>query len=224
MYDPDSLDNRSEKTLMRLVPVIDAFARYHRAEVRGVERIPDGPALFVGNHSGATLSIDTFILAGAIFRERGLDYLPFGLAHDFAMTVPGINELLSEVGAVRANEKNAAALFAAGRKVMVYPGGDVDAMRPFRARNEVRFDGRAGFARLAIRHGVPIVPVCAHGAHGTLIIFDDLRWLSRALGVDRRFRLKVFPVSWSIPWGFWVGPVPPYFPLPTRITIEVLDA
>jgi hypothetical protein len=30
------------------------------------------------------------------------------------------------------------------------------------------------------------------------------------LGVDRSRRLKSFPISLSIPWGLWVGPLPGY--------------
>jgi hypothetical protein len=68
------------------------------------------------------------------------------------------------------------------------------------------------------------VPLVAAGAHGTLIIFDDLRPLVRFAGLDRsRFRLGVWPVSFSVPWGFSFGPSPPYLPLPTQITIEVVE-
>ncbi len=189
----------------------------------GLDRVPDGPALFVGNHNGATLSIDTFIFGARLIRERGIRHLPYGLAHDLAMTLPGISHLLDALGAVPANHANATALFNAGCKVMVYPGGDVDAMRPYAARNEVRFGGRTGFARLAIRHGVPIVPVATAGAHRTLIILTDLAPVARALGADRALRLKVWPVALSIPWGLTIGPMPPYFPLPASIVTEVLE-
>jgi 1-acyl-sn-glycerol-3-phosphate acyltransferase len=105
---------------------------------------------------------------------------------------------------------------------MVYPGGDLEAMRPYRARNEVRFGGRQGYIRTALKAGVPIVPVAAQGAHGTLIVIDDLPGLAKALGVDKRFRAKVFPLSFLLPWGFVLGPTPPYIPLPSKIRVEVL--
>jgi len=223
--DPDILGQRDESFIRRLFPLVDGvMRRYHRADVRGIDRIPEGAALFVGNHSGALLSIDSFLFAAEVIRERGVDDLPWGLAHDMAVDLPGLRDILVPLGAVRATHENANALFEAGQKVLVYPGGDLDAMRPYRDRNEVRFGGRKGFARLAIRHGVPIVPLITAGAHGTLVIFDDLRPLVRFIGLDRtRFRLGVWPVSFSLPWGFSFGPSPPYVPLPTQITIEVLD-
>lgn len=223
--DPDSIGQRDEAFIRRLLPLVDGvMRRYHRAEVRGVDRIPEGAALFVGNHSGALLSIDSFLFAAEVIRQRGVDDLPWGLAHDMAMDIPGLREFLVPLGAVRATHENANALFEAGQKVLVYPGGDIDSLRPYRMRNDVRFGGRTGFARLAIRHGVPIIPLVAAGAQGTLIIFDDLRPLVRFIGLDRtRLRLGVWPVSFSLPWGFAFGPSPPYIPLPTQITIEVLE-
>jgi 1-acyl-sn-glycerol-3-phosphate acyltransferase len=105
---------------------------------------------------------------------------------------------------------------------MVYPGGDLDAMRPFRHRNRIVFGGRRGYMRLALREGVPIVPVVAAGSHATFIIIDDLRWLARLLRADRCLRIKVWPLTLSIPWGLTLGPLFFYIPFPVRIRVEVL--
>ncbi len=40
----------------------------------------------------------------------------------------------------------------------------------------------------------------------------------------RRFRLTVFPLALSVPWGLTLGPLPPYLPWPSRILIEALPA
>jgi hypothetical protein len=47
--------------------------------------------------------------------------------------------------------------------------------------------------------------------------------LAQALGLDRRFRLKVLPVSLELPWGLDVGDAFGHIALPMRITIQVLD-
>jgi 1-acyl-sn-glycerol-3-phosphate acyltransferase len=156
-------------------------------------------------------------------QQHGIDALPYGLAHELPMNIPGVGTFLSRLGAVRASHENAARIFNQGSKVMVYPGGDVEALRPYRDRNRIRFDGRRGYLRLALRHGVPIVPVVAAGAHAGFIVLSDGRKLARVLRLDRLFRLKALPVSFSLPWGITVGLLPPYYPLKTRILIEVLE-
>lgn len=77
--------------------------------------------------------------------------------------------------------------------------------------------------RLALRERVPIVPVVSAGSHSTFIVLHDGRFLARSLRLDRLLRLRVFPLTLSIPLGLTVGPLFPYIPYPTRILAEILE-
>ncbi len=155
---------------------------------------------------------------------RGLDDVPYGLGHEFAISLPIVHQVIVPLGAVRAGHDNAHRLFERGKKVIVYPGGDVDNMRPYRHRNRIIWDGRTGFARLAIREGVPIIPVVTAGSHATLYIIDDMRWLAKLLRLDKPpVRSHVWPLSLSIPWGLTLGPMLTYIPWPVKFLQEVLD-
>ena len=46
--------------------------------------------------------------------------------------------------------------------------------------------------------------------------------LARTLNLDRLFRLKVLPISISIPWVINVGDFAGHIPLPAKITVEAL--
>src|SRR5438093_1360998 len=81
-----------------------------------------------------------------------------------------------------------------------------------------------GFLRLAKEAGVPIVPVVAHGGQETFIPLTDGRRLAQALRLDKLGRLKVLPVSLALPWGLNIGDLLGHFPLPAKITMQVLDA
>jgi len=223
-YDIDSLDNRDPDRVDRWCRAIRGPATtYFRYELRGAEHIPDGPVLYVGNHSGGILTPDTFLLCAELYAHRGIDAMPYGLGHEVAITAPIAHQVVVPLGAVRASHENAHRLFTAGHKVMVYPGGDLDNQRPFRHRHRIVFGGRSGYIRLALREGVPIVPITTAGGHSTFVIVDDLRWLARLSGARRFLRSKVWPLTWSIPWGLTLGPVPLYVPLPSRILAEIGD-
>ena len=223
-YDIDSLDNRDPAAIDRLVRIVEAtLVHYHRAEVRGVARIPAGRALYVGNHNSYTYTPDSWLFGAAVYRQLGLDAVPYGLGHEIALEFLPINRFVCPLGAVRASHENGERLLWADKKVLVYPGGDFDALRPYRHRDRVVFGGRCGFVRLALRTGAPIVPVVAAGAHSTFIVIDDLRWLARAIRSDKWMRSKVWPLTFSVPWGFTLGLPPPWFPFPSKILIEVLE-
>ncbi len=223
-YDVDSLDNRREDRVRQVVDgLVPILQRYFKASVRGLERIPEGAGIYVGNHNGGSLTPDSYLLGAALYHRGGLDDLPFAMAHDMVVSWPLLRDFFVPLGAVRACPENARRICAAGKKLLIYPGGDAEAMRAFRDRNRIMFGQRRGYVRLAVREGVPIIPAVAHGAHSTAIILDDGKWIVEKLGLDRALRLKAWPITLSIPWGLTIGPPPVYFPLPSRITIEVLD-
>lgn len=222
-HDPDSLENRSETLVRTLVDGVEkTIARYHRAEVRGAEHVPGGPALYVGNHNSFAYTPDTYLFCAEVFRRHGMAAVPYGLAHEWIMSLPFINQSLAPMGAVRASHENGQRLLQAGKKVLVYPGGDLDAMRPFRRRHEIVFEGRTGFVRLALEAGVPIIPVVSAGAHSTIVILDDMRGVAQRLGLVDAWRIKAFPITLSFPWGLTLGPPPPFVPFPSRILVELL--
>jgi 1-acyl-sn-glycerol-3-phosphate acyltransferase len=223
-YDIDSLENRDPCTIARIFAAAEPiFHWYFRPDIQGLENIPRGAGLYVGNHNSGAVAPDMFIFAMAVHRVRGIDDMPYGLAHEVTMRIPLIHQLIVPLGAVRASHDAAHRVLAAGSKVLVYPGGDLDAFRPFRDRNRVVFGARRGYIKLALRENVPIIPVVAEGAHSTLIVLHDGQWLARTLRIDRLFRYQVFPVTLSVPWGLTIGMPLPHFPLPARIRIRVLD-
>ena len=222
-YDIDSIDNRDPEVVARWVDALEGPLRwYFRPTITGLDTIPPGPALYVANHNAGLLTPDTFTFSIAVHRRLGIGAVPYGLAHEVALAVPGIHELIVPLGAVRASHDAARRLFARGDKVLVYPGGDLDAWRSYRDRHRVVFGPRRGYVRLALREGVPIVPVVTDGAQATWFVLSDGRWLAKRIGVDRWLRMKAWPIVLSLPWGLTVGPPPPHIPFRTRIRQEIL--
>jgi len=220
--DASSLENRDPELIRWLARVAKPILwAWFRPEVRGLTRIPDGAALFVANHSGGFDTPDTWIIGVALVEKRGVSELPHGLGHQIVMRAPIVNPLLTRLGGLEATPENAHRAFEEGRKVLVYPGGDLDAFRPSRDRDRVVFGARRGYLRLALREGVPIVPVVAAGAHAGWWVLTDGRWLSRLLSTHRLLRTDVLPITLSLPWGLSLGW--PYIPVPTRILIEILE-
>jgi 1-acyl-sn-glycerol-3-phosphate acyltransferase len=193
--------------------------RYFRLRVEGVDNVPaEGPVLLVGNHNGGFLPSDGFFAALAIHDRYGADRAVYALAHDFLFEDPLLRRYALRLGMLRAGHESAQHVFDAGACVMVYPGSDLDTFRAFRDRNKVVLGGRKGFLTLAIRAGVPIVPVVSAGTHEQFIVLTRGDALARRLHAHAWARTEVMPIVLSIPWGITSGFVP-YLPLPAQTTI-----
>jgi 1-acyl-sn-glycerol-3-phosphate acyltransferase len=220
----DALDGRDPQVIAAILPTIRRLNRHYlRVRSLGFDRAPTGPVLYVANHNGGIAGPDLCATLGALWDARGPAAPLFALAHDFAMRqLPPLGRLIRRLGAVRATPANALAALRSGAQVLVYPGGDLDAYRHGRRRDEVVLGPRAGFARVAQAAGVPIVPIVAHGAHRSAYIFSEGEAIARWLRLERWARLRRFPIALALPWGLAVGPWLPYLPLPFRVRLHML--
>jgi len=194
-------------------PLIDYW---FRMDVEGWERLPDPPALLVGIHSGAPFVWDAWTVGIHWWRRFGGERLLHGTAHDALMAAPGIGGYFRRMGVLPAAPDSMAAALAAGRDVAVWPGGEVDSLRPWVKRDEAVLAGRKGFVRLAINAGVPIVPIATVGGPDSMPVIATGRRIARALRLDRVARLKMFPIALQAPWGISPAMLPE-IPLPTKI-------
>jgi 1-acyl-sn-glycerol-3-phosphate acyltransferase len=196
---------------------------YFRAEVRGLERIPArGPVLLVGNHSGGNMTPDTFVFVLAFSTFFGVERRFFQLAHNLVLAWPGLGRL-RKGGTIAASLDNAKSALESGSVLLDYPGGDYEVHRPSWESAKVDFGGRKGFVNLAISMDVPVVPIVAIGGQETALFLSRGERLARLLRLDKLFRLKVLPISIAPPWGLNVGDFVGHFPLPAKLTIQVLD-
>jgi 1-acyl-sn-glycerol-3-phosphate acyltransferase len=89
--------------------------------------------------------------------------------------------------------------------------------------DKVDFAGRKGFIKLALESDVPIVPLVAIGGQETAVFLSRGERLAKILQLDRLFRLKVLPISLSIPWGLNLGDMLGHWPLPAKLTVEAME-
>ena len=217
------LDERDPRFIGATLPAYRLLTQlYFRPKVRGLEHIrTEGPVVLVGNHSGGTLIADTFAFAFAFYTYFGADRRFHQLAHDLVFSVPGL-ATLRKYGTIPASHQNAERALRAGAALLVYPGGDRESFRPSWDSDEIQFEDRSGFIRLALANEVPIVPVVAIGGQETALFLTRGRRLARLLQLDRLLRLEVLPIQLGPPFGVTVLDLPGRIPLPSQITIQVL--
>src|SRR5215208_1912582 len=195
---------------------------WFRMEIEGWEQIPEPPVLLVGIHSGAPFVWDAWTVGIQWWRRFGTDRPLHGTAHDALMAAPGIGAYFRRMGVLPAAPDSIASALAEGHDVALWPGGEIDSLRPWTDRDEAVLAGRKGFVRMAIRAGVPIVPIATVGGPDSMPVLLSGRRLARTLRLDKVARIKVFPFALQAPWG--IGPAMlPELPLPTKIRTAFQD-
>jgi 1-acyl-sn-glycerol-3-phosphate acyltransferase len=188
--------------------LVDVALRYFDARLVDHERVPrSGGVLLVVNHG--VFGFDAFLLGALVWRHTRR--LPLWLADWNLWKTPGLGATLDWVNAIPGTPDDAVAHLESGDLVIVYPGGIFDSYKHARDRHKLKWRGRAGFARVAMRAGAPIVPVAACGVDDMYRIIGRDPILGRLLFGDPRYNL---PLALGR-WGTLV-------PRPAKVTLHAL--
>ncbi len=189
------------------------YRSWHRVEWEGLDKIPteDG-ALLVSNHAGAIPADAPAIMHGI---EEELQRPVYGLADEIFKTLPVVGTLWSRAGGVLAHPDNAYRLLREqGQLALVFPEGTKGTGKTYGERYQLRRFGRGGFVQIAMRAGVPVVPIAVVGAEEAMPILYKNGTLAKLLGVP------YVPLTANM---LVLGPVAGLLPLPAKIKIRVLD-
>jgi hypothetical protein len=163
--------------------------------------------LLVGYH-GRPIAHDLCMLMALLEERDGRSFHP--IIHGAFDAHPWLRAFIEGVSFLRGDDQEVARAFARGARVVVTPGGTLEGCRSHRERYQVRWGGRLGYLKLAIRHRVPIVPCAGAGVDDTYLGLND----GHAWG--RRARLPFGLPLWLGlgPLGLW--PLSPPWPVQIR--------
>ena len=185
MVRPGDVDGWGRSERMRAIarrlyePV---YRQWFRVEWEGLEHIPrEGGALLVANHGGAIPSDAPVIMHGI---ETELGRPVYGLAENLFRSLPVFGTLWSRTGGVPAHPDNAFRLLHDEQQLaLVFPEGTKATGKLARDRYRLRRFGRGGFVEIAMRAGVPVVPIAIVGNEEAMPILAKSPRLARLLNV-----------------------------------------
>ncbi|HUF84747.1 MAG TPA: lysophospholipid acyltransferase family protein, partial [Acidimicrobiia bacterium] len=204
---------RSEHTREIARTIYDPIYRHwFRAEWEGLEHIPrGGGALIVANHAAAIPSDAPVIMHGI---ETELSRPVYGLAENLLRALPLVGTIWSRVGGVAAHPENAYRLLHDDRQlVLVFPEGTKGTGKLYRDRYKLHRFGRGGFVEIAMRSGVPVVPIAVVGAEESMPIVWKSPRLAKMLGIP------YFPVTANM---LLLGPLGLIGYFPAKFKLRVL--
>jgi 1-acyl-sn-glycerol-3-phosphate acyltransferase len=163
-----------------LDPLIDLCRPY----VDGLANLPrDGRFLLVGNHTQS--GTEVFLVSYYLRRELGVRVRP--LAERAMGEARGLaRDLIAAYGGVVGHPDTARELMRHNETVLVFPGGGREIGKFKGEEYRLRWEGRSGFARVAIESNYPIVPVGLVGGDDVYqsLFARDSSWgrLTRSVG------------------------------------------
>src|SRR3954463_2321506 len=158
------------------------YRHWFRAEWEGLEKIPaDGGALIVSNHAGAIPSDAPAIMHGI---ETELGRPVYGLADHIFKALPIVGTMWARAGGVAAHPENAYRLLREQQQLaLVFPEGTKGPGKLYSERYQLRRFGRGGFVEIAMRSGVPVVPIAVMGAEESMPIVYKNAALAKMFGL-----------------------------------------
>ena len=212
--DPDSYVDYIEQFTVPTGPQVAAAAGLARAWFKprfvGLENLPDGPALFIGNH--AFMAIDAALFHLHLYYDHGRyvkglgDKTLFANAHYAAIA--------HAMGGVSGQAQIVERLMDRGKDLLLYPGGAYESIKPPEARYQLQWKTRYGFVRLAAAAGYTIVPVASvgpdeyydHAISSEALLHSPLvRYLMKLGMIPADLRADLVP---PIPTGVWGSLLP----------------
>lgn len=171
------------------------WQRYFRYEVEGFEILAETePAVVVGYHGGPW-ALDLLMLGTRVHDELG--YFPRACWHPVWWRIPSVGKVVTDLGGLprRPTDDEMHTLKARGEHIVFAPGATREGLRPLWDGRRVDFGPHRGYAKLALAHGMPIIPVVAPGMDRTYVgLNTGLPWLG--LGVAGVWPLALpFPVK-----------------------------
>ena len=197
------------ETVRKIAPIFYFFyTKYFRVETEGLENLPRGKVLFIGNHGGQ-IPLDAMMAGLALLLEAEPPRLARAMVERWVPTVPFVSSLFTRIGAIIGDPVNCRELLMHDQSVMVFPEGVRGSGKLFKDRYQLQRFG-TGFMRLALETQTPIVPVAIIGTEETYPSVYNFQALAKMFGAP------YFPVT---PFFPLLGPLG-LLPLPAKVTVR----
>jgi 1-acyl-sn-glycerol-3-phosphate acyltransferase len=178
------------------------YQHYFRCEIDGWDHVTEEKAIYVGNHNGL-LTFEVLMLFHGWWKRFGNSRRALGLAHEIALRNPFFRWLIPKIGAIPADPEIAQEALEQDYSLLIYPGGEKESFRPYKDRKIVDFYQRKGFIRLALKTGVPIIPIVSIGAHESYVILHRGEEIAERLGLKEKYNLHGVPITFRSLFFMW---------------------
>jgi 1-acyl-sn-glycerol-3-phosphate acyltransferase len=181
------------------------YRNYFRCECHGLENIPDGNFMLVGNHSGQ-LPFDAAMITTSVLVDAPKPRIMRSMVERWSAELPFVGSFFVRAGQVVGDPAVARRLLESGEGVLVFPEGARGISKLFSQRYQLTDFGH-GFMRLAMQTSSPIIPVALVGAEEQAPSVADIKPLAKMLGFPAVPLVlpQLVPLPLPVKYHLWFG-------------------
>ena len=169
---------------------------YFRLHVEGIERIPQGPAILVANHTGWA-GLDYAMLFISVY--DGAQRIPRVAVHPSYFRMPRMRERAHDLGFFEVSVQTSTRILDEKGLVSFFPEGEDGNFKPIWKRYQLQ-PFKPGFARVALASLAPVVPISIVGGEDANPTIGRVKPLEDILDVPIPIPLSLLPLpaKWRI--------------------------
>lgn len=157
------------------------YRHYFRVEAHGIDRVPAGRGLLIGNHS-SQLAYDGMMVATAMMLDARPRRAVKAMIEKVFQRLPLVNVLMTRAGQITGLPENCERLLSDEELLMVFPEGARGSGKLWKDRYKL-LDFGTGFMRLAMKTRAPITPFAFVGGEEACPAIYDVKPLARLFGI-----------------------------------------
>jgi 1-acyl-sn-glycerol-3-phosphate acyltransferase len=191
-----------------MLPAAVLYRHYFRCKVSGIENLPEGRMLLIGNHGGQ-VAFDGMMTMTALMLEAEPPRLARGMGEYWLGEIPWFNVWMERLGSAVGTPRTCMDMLSRDECVLAFPEGVRGMNKTYADAYQLQEFG-SGFMRLALSTSTPIVPFAVVGSEEQAPGIANLKSIGSLLG------MPAFPITLTWPW---LGPLG-MIPFPVRYYIE----
>lgn len=191
----DKRNTRIIKVFKKILwPTIKVVFRLKVLGISNIKAVKNKPCLYVSNHNVGAL-IESHSALFLLQDTLGNTSVIYGFTHPSIFKIFGIKHYFEWIGAVPATYEIADNVFKSGNSLIIFPGGNEQALRPIWKYKENNFRKSHGWAKIAKKNQVTVVPITFSGSHFVNPILLSNEWLSKILILPHLLGLRITSLS-----------------------------
>eukprot|EP00929_Paragymnodinium_shiwhaense_P058160 TRINITY_DN29128_c0_g1_i1.p1 TRINITY_DN29128_c0_g1~~TRINITY_DN29128_c0_g1_i1.p1 ORF type:complete len:314 (+),score=85.04 TRINITY_DN29128_c0_g1_i1:65-1006(+) len=165
----------------------------------GMKADPSRQYMYVWHPHGFVSFIPSFLMGVMATTGKPHNKPWYGTCLPLIFNLPILGEIFTWSNARPVDRKTMENLLSSGCNIAVQPGGVKEQAASEHEQEQAFFPAKLGFIRMAMKYGVPLMPVYLFGENQLYKRVNGFEWLSKFINKTTGMTLPIVTAKWGLP-------------------------